>query len=144
MAQNASSLDGFRMKPLQRNKYRQDINVTVSKEEESSTVEKISLQIQRIFYSELGKYSDFCLDNHPPYPSIPVITDSETDADGNSVLIGEYTYSNDYRQGDVSYTTPKRSFKFKATVKKIFDEYKVNKIIYQKGDEWYKIFPANE
>jgi len=45
---------------------------------------------------------------------------------------------------NVFYTTPKRSFKFKATVKKIFDEYKVNKIIYQKGDEWYKIFPAGE
>jgi hypothetical protein len=111
---------------------------------ESTPLEKVNLQIQRIFYSELKKYDDFYFDTHSPSPSIPVITDSETDANGNLVVIGEYSYTNDYYVDQVKHVTPNRSFKFKATVKKILDENKVSAIVYLKGDSWYRLFPANE
>ncbi len=115
----------------------QNVNVTVSEKKERTVVTELTLQVQSIFFSELGKYSDFYKGKNPPSPGIPVITDNQTDGDGRQFLVGQYSYDNGYQ-------TPNRSLTFRAYYKIILDEYKITKVTYNIGEDWYRLFPENE
>lgn len=122
-----------------------NVNVTISEKTERSTYDDITLKIQRILWDEMPKYSNFYYNDQPPSVSTPKLTDDLVDEDGNQVVVGEYTYDNDYyNNSHIKVSTPKKSFIFRATIKKVFDKYTVNNIIYKQGNDWYRLFPEND
>lgn len=132
----------FKMEPLDLGESK-NVNVTVGTKKERSILETLQLKIQDIIYREMQKYSEFYLGDASPNMGIPVIHDAQLDETGNQILIGEYTYDNDYENRSYQkIQTKDRTLKFMAYTKKIIDEYTISKIVYKRDDEWYILFPS--
>lgn len=142
---NAPDPSTFRDPPVNFTPPNRNVNVNVNSRREMTVLEALSLKIQTILNEEMPKYSNFYNDGHAPNMSVPRITDIEKDENGNQVLVGEYSYNNNYYLiSGKEVFTPNQSFIFKATVKEIFNNYTINKIIYKKDSEWYRLFPEND